>query len=400
LSFLSTRQGRGELTWSIAPFLTSEFPALMWREMTWPGLALGLVGLAALGRRRAIFLYATLAIYLVFSWVDRLGNWYQVIMPVYAILAVGIAGATDWAWQWGSRRAGAQRSGGAEEQRPGGADDQRGRGVLSTSARLMVALFLCALVIYRGVRSYPLADSSNRPGDTGLAPGWAILADQPQAGVRVLGTTSEALALDFLAQIWGIRPDVRTVTTSQAREILAAGSPTVAVTEAALPLVPEEVSPDAHYSAIGGRLVEISTKPKGALPAGGSAWHEQSWTHDFGGLLRLTGGRARRDSATGETIVLLAWQAASGLAEDWSVSVRLTEAEREIAQMDRRSPVAGAFPTSRWSPGEVVGDAYRFALPAGVVPDGVTVIVYRPMPDGTFTNLDIARLPLQFGDEK
>jgi hypothetical protein len=68
--------------------------------------------------------------------------------------------------------------------------------------------------------------------------------------------------------------------------------------------------------------------------------------------------------------------------------------------VDREHPVAGAYPTSRWSPGEVVGDAYTFALPAGVVPDGVTVIVYRPLPDGAFTNLDIARLPLEFGDEK
>jgi hypothetical protein len=68
--------------------------------------------------------------------------------------------------------------------------------------------------------------------------------------------------------------------------------------------------------------------------------------------------------------------------------------------VDRQHPVAGAYPTSRWQPGEVVGDAYSFALPAGAAPDGVTVIVYRRMPDGTFTNLDIARLPLQLKAER
>jgi hypothetical protein len=259
-----------------------------------------------------------------------------------------------------------------------------------------VVAVLGALLVHRGVKSYPLADSSNRAGDTGLAPGWAILADQPPEGLRVLATSPEALALDYLAEIWGVRPDVRSVTSAQARDILAAGSPALAVTEAALPLVPEEVSQDVHYGALGGRLIEIRTDPGAALPAGGPAWREQPWRHDFGGLLRLTGGRARRDAATGETALLLAWQAPSRLAEDWSVSVRLTEAGREIAQVDRKHPVAGAYPTSRWSPGEVVSDGYMFALPAGAAPDGVTVIVYRAMPDGSFTNLDIARLPLQF----
>ena len=392
-NFLSTRQGRGELTWSLIPFLTPEFPALIWREMTWPGLLLGLFGVAALGRRRAIFLYATVAIYLVFSWVDRLGNWYQVIMPVYAILAVGIAGAADWVWKQGSRGAGEQGSGGAEEHV--GARSPRPPHSASCMLPLLVVVVLAALVAYRGVTSYPLADSSNRPGDTGLAPGWAILADQPPEGVRTLGTTPEVLALDYLAEIWGVRPDMRAVTTSQAREILAAGLPMLVVTEAALPLVPEEVSPDVHYSALGSRLIEIRAAPGDSLPAAGPAWHEQPWQHDFGGLLRLAGGRTRRDVETGETVVLLAWQALARLPEDWSVSVRLTERDRELAQVDREDLVAGAYPTSRWSPGEVVGDAYTFALPAGVVPDGVTVIVYRPLPDGGFVNLDVAQLPLR-----
>jgi hypothetical protein len=259
---------------------------------------------------------------------------------------------------------------------------------------LLVGL-LIFLVIYRGVRSYPLADSSDRPDDTGLAPGWAILADQPPEGVRVLATAPEARALDYLAEIWGIRPDVRAVSSTRARNILAAGSPLLAATEEALPLVPEEVSPDAHYSALGGRLVEIKAGPVVSLPAGGPAWQEQAWRHDFGGLLSLMGGRARRDVAGGEVVVLLAWQAPASLSDDWSVSVRLTQGGTEIAQVDRRHPVAGAYPTGRWQPGEVVGDAYSFALSSGAAPDGVTVIVYRSLPDGSFTNLGIARLPLQ-----
>ncbi|MCC7355442.1 MAG: DUF2723 domain-containing protein [Anaerolineae bacterium] len=88
--FVSTRQGRAELTWTLGPF-TREFPALIWSEVTIVGLALGIIGLAWLGRRRALFLYATLALYFAFAYVDRLGNWFQIIMPAYPLVVLGLA---------------------------------------------------------------------------------------------------------------------------------------------------------------------------------------------------------------------------------------------------------------------------------------------------------------------
>ncbi len=213
ISFLSTRQGRDELTWSFRPFLTSEFPALIWRELTWPGLIGGILGIAAIGRRRAIMLYASLAIYLAFCWIDRLGNWFQVIMPAYALLAVGLGAGAGWLW----RRVGeAQRDGqGGRGDGAMGEMDGAGGDYSGTSA----------LVIYRGVVSYPRADSSRRPEDTGLQPGWAILADDPPAGMAVLGTLGETLALNYLTEIWGVRPDVRSITSAQAQKLLAEGAP-------------------------------------------------------------------------------------------------------------------------------------------------------------------------------
>ncbi len=213
LSFLSTRQGRDELTWSLKPFLTSEFPGLIWRELTWPGLIAGILGIAAIGRRRAIMLYATLAIYLVFCWIDRLGNWYQVIMPAYALVVVGLGAGAGWLWQRMGERFGAKR---------GVADEKRRR--RAWAARAALILGLAALVIYRGAASFPRADSSHRAEDTGLQPGWAILADDPPAGTAVLGTLGETLALNYLTEIWGERPDVRSVTSEQAQKLLAGGA--------------------------------------------------------------------------------------------------------------------------------------------------------------------------------
>jgi hypothetical protein len=386
LSFLSTGQGRDELTWSLWPFITQEFPSLIWREMTWPGLIAGLLGIAALGRRRATMLYATLAIYLAFCWIDRQGNWFQVIMPAYALLAVGIGAGADWVWR---------RSRGAGEQGSKGDND-----LLRSSAPALPVLFaaaLLALIAYRGATSYPRADSSQRGDDTGLQPGWAILADDPPAGTAVLGTLQETLALNYLTEIWGQRPDLRSVTTDQARELLSQGA-SLAVTEAALPLVPQEVSPEAHYSALGRTLVALSATPRQSLSESGAAALGsalQPWIHTFGNDIKLQAGRIGTDTTTGETVVLLVWQALADPTEDWSVSVRLTQGGREIAQFDQEYPVHGAYPMSRWSPGEMVADAYPFKLPPDIAPDGVTVILYRKLADGSFANLDVAKFALQ-----
>ncbi len=360
LSFISTGQGRGELTWSLRPFFTAEFPALIWREMTWPALVAGLPGTAALGRRRAVFLYATVVIYLVFCWIDRLGNWYQVIMPVYALLALGLSAGVAWL-----------------------TSRYRSQWVYATA---LVAL--AALAVYRGAVSYPRADSSNRADDTALAPAFAIVADNPPPGALVFGTLPESLSLNYLTQVWGIRPDLRAITSRDAAVLLPHNR--VAVTESALPIVPAEVSPDARYSAIGRTLALVSPGPSTDLAPGLSPW-----THDFGQELHLLGGKLTDNAATGEQVVLLNWLALQAPTRDYSVSVRLTRGGQDIAQQDHTHPVWGAYPTTRWLPGEVVGDAYAFKLPQDAKPDGVTVIVYRGDGNGGFVNLDMARFALR-----
>jgi hypothetical protein len=366
------------LTWSLRPFFTAEFPALIWREMGWPALLAGLAGIAALGRRRAILLYATVVIYIVFCWIDRLGNWYQVIMPVYALLALGLAAGASWLL---SRLGAVQHP----ERTPAGSSAGRSRRM--RYAYVLILLLLAVLALDRGITSYPRADSSNRADDTALAPALAIVADNPPPGAPILGTLPETLSLNYLTRIWGIRPDLAAVTSREAAALLP--HERVAVTQSALPIVPAEVSPDARYSAIGRTLALISRGPDTGLLPGLSPW-----THDFGQELRLLGGKLTENAATGEQVVLLNWLAPKTPEHDWSVSVRLTQGGQEIAQQDHTHPVWGAHPTTRWLPGEVVGDAYAFTLPEGATPDGLTIIVYRGDGSGGFVNLDVARFAL------
>lgn len=369
-SFVSTRQGRDELTWALRPLITAEFPALIWRELTWPGLLAGLAGLALIGRRRTIFLYATLALYLLFCWIDRLGNWYQVIMPAYAILVVGIGALAAYLMKRAEGRA----------------------------ARAAVLGALALLVAFRGVTAYPRADASNRPEDTGLDPGWAIVGDSPPANTAVLGSQSENLALEYLTHIWGLRPDLRAVTAPEAKAALAAGIPALAVTEAVLPLVPVEVDADARYSAIGGRLSALLTAPQAAPLWDPAAVTALGWQAEFGPDLRIRDAALQTNTATGETALLLAWEAIRP-AGDWSVSVRMLRDGVEIAQEDQAHPVFGAYPTSRWVAGEVVGDAYRFPKQTSAGADGARIIVYRQLGDGTFENLGVAEFALAAAGE-
>jgi hypothetical protein len=303
-------------------------------------------------------LYATLVIYLVFCWIDRLGNWYQVIMPVYALLALGLAAGAHWAI----------------------------RRIRRPWAPAVVLVLLVALAAYRGVVSYPKADQSGKPDDDALRPGWAILADNPPPGTAVLATQAEAVSLNYLAEIWGQRPDLGPVDSRMARDLLPQGP--IAATRAALPIVPTEVDPSAHYTALGANLAWVKPSPSMDTPS-----DLLPWTHTFGDQLQLLGGMLETN-ALGQRVVTLAWQALAAPERDWSVSVRLSQGGRELGQQDRSNPVNGAYPTTRWVPGEVVSDAYAFDLPDGVAPDELTVILYRRDESGAFVNLDVARFPL------
>jgi hypothetical protein len=307
-----------------------------------------------------------------------------VIMPAYALVALGLGVGADRLWR---------------------AFSTPSRARWSVVLRVALVVAFAALIVDRAVLSYPQANSRGRVDDTALAPGWAILADNPPLHAGVLGTLPEELALNYLTEIWGLRPDVEAITSDQARQMLAGVSRPLAVTAAALPLVPQEVSSDAHFSALGSTLVSISAQPATTLPApetsllpgAGQTARDasvQAWEHDFGDGLSLLGRRVTRNPG-GDTVVWLAWQARARPSQNWSVSVRLMQAEREIGQADQEIPVAGAYPTGRWSAGEIVGDAYSFTLPAEARPDGVRVILYRRAGDGSFVNLGDTRFPLR-----
>ena len=230
---------------------------------------------------------------------------------------------------------------------------------------LIVALL--ALVAVRFDRSWPQANQRNRQDDTALAAGHAILADQPETNAVVLATFLQAQSLSYLTEIWGNRPDVGPVSSDEARGLLASGERPLYVTVDAAPIVWQEVSPEARLSSAGAALIAVAAKPATELPAG-----IQRLDLTAGDGLTLAGYEqiSEPGAVDGKPWqVRLIWRADDAIAHDWSISVRpllggqpVSQPEGGIMQVDRVNPAHGAYPMTRWQPGEVVADDYRLPL--------------------------------------
>ncbi len=397
IQFLTIQQGRDELTpgLSLQNIFTDEFPALMGWEFTWLVFWGGLLGLAFLGRRRAIFLYSTLVIYFFFSWGYRFGNWFQVIIPAYPIFIIGAAAAikrfSDWLLQ----------------HRSSPQFNNHGRFTrqfiiysfdkLRTSYSSFIIYALLALLIYRLTTSYPDANQRNRPTDTGLDPGWAIMADQPNSPAVIAGDFEERVALEYLRSVWDVEPNIVPIDAvpdlhpSQKNDRLY-------ISRRASIMVPEVIESGTIYpQAAGEQLIALADAPLTRLPVTANRL-----SLDFGDTLQLAGweqletkadlpAQVEQRLSRANWQIALYWQTATNLDHDYTISVRpLIEGQLILAGAEAviqdHQPVWGTYPTSRWQPTELVKDVFALTLPSGLTPDAVQIVVYETTDTG-FENL-------------
>jgi hypothetical protein len=401
--FLTIQQGRDELApgLTLHQFFTAEFPALMWQELTWVVFAGGLIGLLFLGKRRAIFLYSTLAIYAFFCWGYRFGNWFQVIIPAYPVFVIGFAAGLGRISESASQRVSEWPRSVANSEF---ANDESANSVIIPSAPLfprsparrlpvivnsLIVALLIILLIVRFTASLPRANQHHRPADTGLEPGWAILADGPALPADVAAVFEERVALEYLSRVWGAAPGVRSVAAAEVSPGLAGKA--VYITRRAAAGAPEALA-GRHLQAAGVNLIALETEPRPELPSSAAPLGVI-----FGDTLTLAGWEpidlipaAEYRPETNWQIALY-WQAAAPVPVDYTLSVRplaqgqLITGENGPLIQDHQ-PVWGLYPTTRWQPGELVRDVYALTLPPGTQPDAVQIVVYRGTDSG-FENL-------------
>ncbi len=353
--FVSTQQGRDELApgLTLHNLITPEYPSLVWGELTWLVLLGGLVGWLLLGKRKAIFFFGTLVIYLFFTTAYRFGNWFQVILPLYPLIVLGFgATLTTVVWRWRS------------------------------VGRWAIAALLVTLIGWRAGHSLEelRIHRHNTAADTALDAGWAVLADVPSAGAEVSPAFDEWLALQYLTIVWRADPFI---------VLKKPGTPAEYITRNAAIAFPQLIDPAAHPQAVGGTLIHLSPQPLTELPPDATPKNA-----NFGGEMTLRGVRVSR----GGGLVMLFWSAQKEIPTDYTVSVRLwyngqllTGEQNEFIQ--DHQPVWNTYPTSRWRLGEIVPDAYIFKLPFGVHPDALQIVVYHPQ-GNEFENIGVQSIPI------
>ncbi len=364
IQFMTIQQGRDELGpgLSFENFITDEFPALMWQELTWPIFLGGLVGIAVLGRRRAIFLYGTLLIYLIFTWGYRFGNWFQVIIPAYPILIIGVGVGIRLLIKRGRKI----------ERFP------------FWATPTFIALVLVGLITYRFTASLPEANQRNRPDATGLNPGWAILADQPQTPALIAVNFEEEVALEYLGTAWNVAQEIEGVTLEVFNQ--DEGQAHRYVSRNALNTdVDLFQQSDIFPQAVGAQLIVLSSEASTSLPP------EVSTTDlSFGDQFRLIGWEIIGSNEAGWQIALY-WQTDQPLTVDYTISVRPL-VEGQLINLDGENliqdhqPVWGVYPTSRWRPNEVIRDVYVLPVLQNIQPNAVQIVVYHTTNTG-FENL-------------
>lgn len=386
-SFVATAQGREELAWAFEPgrpLFGNGFPELIWQELSLPLLVLGLIGIAGLKPRLRWLLWGTLLIYTVFCWFYRFGNWFQVILPAYPLILLGLLPYYRWA-----------------RTRFGVTPRQRRTVQAATLTILAVA------VVWRVNTSLPAADSRNRPDDTALDRA-ALLLDQPlPENAGLFAAVDDALALNYLLEIWQVDVPAEVISSRTADDRIQVGQ-MVLSTAGAVPTLVEEISTQPFLQSVGADWVQVAR----AAPASSQAATERNTI--VPGLELI--GAAVEAAPQGDPVtvtpagavypaldVVLSWALADGTwPEGVQISVRplrngsqmIDPATNTPIQQDRPRPVHGLYRdvTPPNDAGDtmpiVVHDGYRLPLPPPLADEanGILVIAYRAT-DAGFENL-------------
>jgi hypothetical protein len=229
-----------------------------------------------------------------------------------------------------------------------------------------------------------------------------------------VGDHGEWLALQYLTDIWEVEPSVYprplcqpfVPETSSNKIQNSASASAMYITRRAAAVDPTCLA-DQHRYAAGAELIKVQPTINTQIPE-----TTQPAAFELGPGLTLVGfdvkplspanqggDRDLRDQTQDRKRwhISLYWQASSLIESDYIISIRPLRDGALISDqtgqpfIQDHQPVWNSYPTSRWSPGEVVRDDYVLHLPGEEMPDGAQVVVYRDTASG-FENLGEVQL--------
>jgi hypothetical protein len=357
----------------------SAYGSTLVHDFSWAGLLLGAVGLLWQLRRRTaegLFLLASFFLQGFLAANHDMQHRWLYFLPSFLIFSLWIGEALGMISQ-GIETAGSRQP------------------KVSAILGALVSLGLVAvLLVPVPARYHPLREAhlgagvmdnwrqALRDGYMADRLGRAIAGVDPSA--VVVADWEQAVPLWYYQQVLGWNPGVEIVyPITRLDEAAATGRPLyIARTN-------DGLADRWHPSSVG-PLIALSPEPARQLPAG-----IQPLGAQLGDTLELAGySYGQADLVAGTVVPLtLYWRALAPPAADYSVSLRLYDAAgNEVFKVDNQNPVLGSYPTSRWSPGEVVADYYEIQLPFSPAPGTYHwgAIVYRALPEGGWENLKVA----------
>ncbi len=330
-------------------------------ELTWGGVALGLIGLAWLARRSRPLLgltglgFLTLLTFNLFYGIGDIAAYY---IPLYALWSLWIAlGVAALAVACATLAA---------------------RVIRPSAAHHLVSLFPCLLAFLLPshlLLTYftPLDQSRNSQA---RAIWGAILSEEiPQNAILVTNDRDEMMPFWYMRYVEGVRPDLTGLFPLIRPE--PAWVDVGGVTAEAL----RSGRPVSLIKPMPGLEVKYRLEPAGALVRvlGPAAANPPDRPADaiFADAIRLTGYDLRPAALTpgGSVALTLHWQPARRLDADYTTFVQLLNADdAKIGQSDHR-PGGAYYPTSLWKPGETLADTHTLSLAADLGRPPYTLLV-------------------------
>ena len=317
---------------------------LLLQQFTWPGLALGVLGIVGCLRRRAwLFLALTGLSYLAymgFNLVYFIGDIYVMFIPLYLIFAVWLALGV-----WEIAR------------------------IFSRTAIVssLIVILSLALPVFLLWHNYPRMDQSRNMDAAQL---WQPILAQPlpERSVLVSNDRDEMMSLWYYQYVDGVRPDLVGLFPLIVREpgyddvsqvidrALESGRPTFLIK----PMPGLELK---YQLELQGPVVRVVSSFAGRQPG-------RVLDVPFGEAIRLAGYDQPRSAVRpGETAeITLFWQDQQGTDRVLSSFVHLLDASGKSVASSDHQPGGVYYPTTLWKPGEVLLDTHRLTIPADLAP--------------------------------
>ncbi|MBN1178981.1 MAG: DUF2723 domain-containing protein [Anaerolineae bacterium] len=321
---------------------------LLRAQVGWGGLALALLGVGSLFRRRWALALGTVLACAAWVWFNLSfyvaePDYSAFSIPAHVVLVFWLGGGLAWGLAWLQRRA---------------------------ALLLPLALALAALLpLSRLWLTGPLLDTAQERADD--AWGRYVLSLPIASDAAILADSEKFPPLYFLQQVEELRPDLDLVMrfdeAGYAEELaarLAAGQDVYLARY--LPNL------GAHFLRSLGPLVEVGSVPLDAPPASARPAAAR-----FGAALDLLAFDLAPDPL-GRPMhhVTLYWRAAAPLTDDVAVRLRLEDgAGRTVWSTEGARPVGGNYPTNAWAVGAVVPDYHALVPPAWVAPGAYRLAV-------------------------